>query len=439
MSLILLATASADLEQRVLAATGGQAVTLPPGPLPADVAQLIGPPPTPDTPTVLVLDCALGMPAALQLTAQIAAQYPTVRTVLVSEDGASLALDALRAGASDIVSPTDEVTAIGQVLQQAHAAARTASAALTPQTPASDAPPSGRVITVMSPKGGVGKTTVSTNIAVGLAKAVPNSTVLVDLDVQFGDVASALGLRPEYTLNDAVRGGAARDTMVLKTFLTLHETGLYVLGAPDSPAAADAITGADVGRLLGMLASEFQHVVVNTAPGLSEQTLAALDATTDPVLLTSMEVPAMLGLRKEIAVLSELKMLPPARQVVVNFVDKSSGLTVDDVEATIGAKVDVVLPRSKAVPVSMNLGVPVLQSETRDAITKELHTLVRRLVPSAFPDKRARRGLRRRGKKPAEQQPAAAPEPAADPAGLDQPAPRRAAYPWQQPTELMPR
>ena len=91
------------------------------------------------------------------------------------------------------------------------------------------------MVSVVSPKGGVGKTTVATNLAVGLAQRVPNSTVLVDLDVQFGDVASALDLEPEHFLADAVHATAKRDSMVLKTFLTQHRSGLYVICAPARP------------------------------------------------------------------------------------------------------------------------------------------------------------------------------------------------------------
>ena len=134
----------------------------------------------------------------------------------------------------------------------------------------------GRVITIASPKGGVGKTTVSTNLAIGLTAAAPQSTVLVDLDVQFGDVASALSMVPEYTLPDVVRGPASEDTMVLKTFLTQHPSGLYAVCGAESPAAGDTVRGRTI-RLLAMLAREFRYVVVDTAPGLSEQTLAALD------------------------------------------------------------------------------------------------------------------------------------------------------------------
>jgi pilus assembly protein CpaE len=238
----------------------------------------------------------------------------------------------------------------------------------------------GRVITVASPKGGVGKTTVATNLAIGLTSSAPQSTVLVDLDVQFGDVASALNLAPEYSLVDAAHGPASEDTIVLKTFLTQHPSGLFAVCGAENPAAGDTVTGADVSRLLAALSREFRYVVVDTAPGLSEQTLAALDRATDVVMLSSMDVPGVRGLRKELDVLRELCMIPAGRHVVMNFADPKGGLSVRDVETTIGTGVDVVLPRSKAAPASTNAGVPLLQSGQRDPMTKELRRLVSRFA-----------------------------------------------------------
>ena len=189
--------------------------------------------------------------------------------------------------------------------------------------------------------------------------------MLVDLDVQFGDVASALGLVPEYTLPDAVRGPASEDTMVLKTFLTQHPSGLYaVVRRGVAGRRRHGLRARTSRRLLASLAREFRYVVVDTAPGLSEQTLAALDRATDVVMLSSMDVPGVRGLRKELDVLRELCMIPAGRHVVMNFADPKGGLSVRDVETTIGTGVDVVLPRSKAVPASTNQGVPLLQSGT---------------------------------------------------------------------------
>jgi pilus assembly protein CpaE len=170
--------------------------------------------------------------------------------------------------------------------------------------------------------------------------------------------------------------------MVLKTFLTQHPSGLYVVAGSDDPAAGDTITGEDVSRLLAALAREFRYVVVDTAPGLSDPTLAALDRATDVVMLTSMDVPGVRGLRKELDVLRELCMIPAGRHIVMNFADPKGGLSVRDVETTIGTGVDVVLPRAATVPPSTNQGVPLLQSggRRRDPMVKELKRLVARFA-----------------------------------------------------------
>lgn len=383
MRRIVLATAAADLQLRLEQATDGTCVTLPLGPLPPTPQALLAQLDVVELPDVIVLDAGMDPHAAIELASGLSRECPGASVVLVSDIGAEIGLDAMRAGIRDILDPEADVPEIRTVLERAGDAARTRP---VPTTVAAAAPvpssgSSHRVISVVSPKGGVGKTTVATNLAVGLAGAGDHSVVLVDLDLQFGDVASALNLDPEHSVLDTIEGPATRDTMVLKTFLTLHETGLYVICGPGSPAAADLVTADQISHLLQMLASEFSYVVVDTAPGLSEHVLAAMDESTDLVAVTSMDVPGLRGLRKELGALTELEMLTDSCCVVLNFADPRAGLTVADAEATIGAAVDLTLPRSKATPRSVNQGVPLLQSGVRDPVTKELRRLVKRFAP----------------------------------------------------------
>ncbi len=329
-------------------------------------------------PAVVVVGPGVTPQVGLALAESLDLLFPEICVVLVAKATTRLWELALRAGVREIIPVGADDGQVSEALSRAGAAAARRQASSGTAALREEAP-RGRVITVMAPKGGAGKTTVSTNLAIGLTAVAPQSTVLVDLDVQFGDCASALGLTPEYTLPDAVHGPASEDTMVLKTFLTQHPSGLYAVCGSESPAEGDTVTGADVSRLLGSLAREFRYVVVDTAPGLSEQTLAALDRATDVIMLTSMDVPGVRGLRKELDVLRELAMIPAGRHVVMNFADPRGGLTVRDVETTIGTGVDVVLPRSSSVPPSTNQGVPLLQSGgRRDPMVKELRRLVSR-------------------------------------------------------------
>ncbi|MFP5018904.1 CpaE family protein, partial [Paenarthrobacter ureafaciens] len=227
-------------------------------------------------------------------------------------------------------------------------------------------------------QGAVGKTTVATNLAVGLGAVAPMSVVIVDLDLQFGDVASGLLLEPEHTITDAVHGPAAQDSMVLKAFLSVHPSGIYALCAPKHPSESDYITAEHVSKLINQLATEFKYVVVDTAPGLGEHCLATLELATDGVWVCGMDVPSVRGLRKSFSVLKELQLLPQGRHTVLNFADRKSGISVQDVEATIGVPIDTVIPRSRNLPFSTNRGVPVLQGSSRDSAAKGLRKLVDR-------------------------------------------------------------
>ncbi len=388
MSRVVLAGADEDLILRVKQATDGDVAVLPPGRLPGDPARLFEQLVDGELPDVLLVGPHAPAPEVLTLASRLDVQSPGIAVVLMAEPSPQMWQAAMRAGIRDLLDPASDVLEIRAAVERAGQAAAGRRRVLRP--PAETERYAGRVITIASPKGGVGKTTVSTNLAIGLTASAPQSTVLVDLDVQFGDCASALGLVPEYTLPDAVRGPASEDTMVLKTFLTQHPSGLYAVCGAESPAAGDTVTGEDVTRLLASLAREFRYVVVDTAPGLSEQTLAALDRASDVVMLTSMDVPGVRGLRKELDVLRELAMIPAGRHVVMNFADPKGGLSVRDVETTIGTGVDVVLPRSKHVPASTNRGVPILASHKRDPMAKEMKRLVARFAatplmkPSAY-------------------------------------------------------
>jgi pilus assembly protein CpaE len=317
---------------------------------------------------------------ALSTAAHLQAHHPATVSVLAVPLDATQWLSAMRAGVRDVLGATCEVSDIRGALDRAQLTQR------RPIDPAVDGLSSpnrsrGRIIPVASPKGGSGKTTVATNLAVGLARLAPQQTVILDLDIQFGDVATALQLRPEHGLQQAVQASDRSDAMVLKTFLTPHPTGLFALCAPESPAAGEAVTGDDVARLLEVLASEFRYVVVDTAPGLTEHTLAVLDNATDLVMVCGMDVPSVRGTRKELALLQELSLDTMRTHLLLNFADKHSGLTVADVERVLARTIDIVLPRSRAVPLSTNQGVPLLQSRPRDKVTRGLDQLVQRIQP----------------------------------------------------------
>lgn len=329
---------------------------------------------------VLILGPDVALEDALRLATIFDVQLPEISVILVRESDADLVLHAMRAGIRDIMDPSADPAFIRIILERACQAF--ASRYRSQDSSRKAASNSGLVIGVFSPKGGVGKTTVATNIAVGLGKISPMKVVIVDLDLQFGDVASGLYLEPEHTITDAVTTSASQDSLVLKAFLAVHPASIYSLCAPRNPADADHITPEQITRLLEQLASEFDYVVVDTAPGLGEVGLAAMEQCTDVVWVTGMDIPSVRGLRSGLEILQQLEILPETRHVVLNMADSKSGLTVRDVEATIGAPVDVSIRRSNAVAFSTNRGVPILQDSRRDPAVKGFKQLVQRFDPA---------------------------------------------------------
>lgn len=336
----------------------------------------------PDALPHIIFFCeAVGTEQALELATRTDETYPSIVLVMVGEPDASLVLEAMRAGIRDIVPSDVPEPRLLELLRRAEAQTpMPATRTELPAGPSAAAPKQCRVVTVISPKGGVGKTSISTNLALGLALQHPSDVVIVDLDLQFGDVGSTLDLTPVHTMEHALGPDAAGDTLLLKTMLTVHESGLFVLCGSDSPAALEKVTGAQITRLLHQLSSQFSYVVVDTAAGLDESTLAALESSDDVVLVSTMDVSCVRSVRKEADLLVELGLLPPSRTLALNLADKQSGLKVKDVEAVIGMPVEVVIPRSSDVQLAANHGRPLmLRGKKGGPFVKAIGNLIVRL------------------------------------------------------------
>ena len=349
-------------------------------------------------PAVVVLGPGLPTPACLELAAGLDLAHPEICVVLVAKSTGRLFEHALRAGVREIIPEGAEDEAIREALQRAGATAlRRQRSVVTSSKPEVA---KGRVITIMSPKGGAGKTTVASNLAVRLGLAAPGRVVLIDLDLQFGDSGSALGLGPESTVADAARASGRLDSTSLKVFLEPRPGGLYVLAGPHFPAEADEIEASAVGNMIEILATEFDYVVVDTASGLDEYGLAAAERSDDLVLVCATDVPSVRGLRKALDAFDLLGMTRQRRHLVLNRTDAQVGLSPKDVEATLGVTFDAAIPSSRSVPISTNQGSPVVELEPRSGAAKALIQFSERFVapPATSEDaSRPKRWSSRRG------------------------------------------
>jgi pilus assembly protein CpaE len=309
--------------------------------------------------------------AALDVSRALDLSHPEVGVVLLRDPTTELWREAARAGVRDIVSVAGAEAELVQALESAAHRSAQLRAAQSVVAGGSDGP-TGRLIVVLSPKGGSGKTMLTTNLGVAIASGQTGQTAVVDLDCVFGDVASVLGLVPEHTIGQLATIPSF-DSTTIKVFLTRHErSGLYVLAGSGRPEEGELVTDEVAGRVLDLLVRDFPYVVVDTAAGLDERALAAIDRATDIVLLASMDVASVRNLRKEIDALDRLGLTRARRHFILNRADTHVGLEVADVESAVGHQVVAALPSSRLVPLSMNQGRTVVVDEPDSPVAREL-------------------------------------------------------------------
>lgn len=347
----------------------------------AAIAREIG---SENNPVVVVVADDIAAADALNICRDIDQLRPDGSVIWVASDESPDAIGAMRAGVRAILEgPVDPKKLKASVVENAKQAQKRWQSVVANAVSAQNVDQTGSVITVISPKGGVGKTTVSTNIAVGLAKKAPNQVVLLDLDVQFGDVASALGLTPTHTLLDILKGPSKTDLLVLKSFITEHESGLRVIPAPLAPEEASQITADEITQLLNTLVQQFEYVVVDTSPGFSDLTLAALEKSSDTVIVSELDVPSLRGVRKALDVMIALNLTGNTRKIVLNNMGRIAGLKLSDARKLLSEPIAAEIPSSTKVMFSTNEGVPVLQKARNGKATRELQGLVDGLVKNS--------------------------------------------------------
>jgi pilus assembly protein CpaE len=300
--------------------------------------------------------------------------------VLVTSASAnSLLSEALQAGVHDVVLLPQLTDGIVFTIKKAHSLAAGRTGPVSGKT-ASHA--EGKVVTLFSPKGGAGKSALACNLAVLFARKHQRRTLLLDLDLQFGDVASALGIAPEATFADATRSLDKLDATTLKANLAAHSSGLYVLCAPLTPTEADDVTTEQIDKVINLLIESFKYVVIDTGSGLDEHTLAALEFATDLILISATDIPSIRSTQKEIDALRMIGKPEQRWHFVLNRADARTGLTIAAIETAIGINVDVAIPSSRAVPLSLNRGMPVIESDPRAPVSLAMSQLVRRIAPT---------------------------------------------------------
>jgi pilus assembly protein CpaE len=277
---------------------------------------------------------------------------------------------ALRSGVREVV-PSDDQTSIADAVRRS----RELTARMVGQGSGGHGAQEGKVVTVFSAKGGVGKTTLSTNLATHLAHE-GHKVVLIDLDLSFGDVAISLQLLPMSSVIDAVAMSGHLDEQGLKSLMTHHaDSGLDVIAAPNDPSDADRIPANVVTELIRVARAHYEYVVVDTPPSFTEHVLAACDVSNLMVLIATLDIPAIKNLKVAMDTLDMLGNPKDSRVIVLNRADTKVGLREEDVVTAIKQPIAVSIPNSVAVPASINRGVSIVLSEPKHPVSVAIRDL----------------------------------------------------------------
>ncbi|HEX8558893.1 MAG TPA: hypothetical protein VF668_12350 [Pyrinomonadaceae bacterium] len=308
--------------------------------------------------------------AGLRFVERVARQCPRTAVICASRDASpDTILRSMRAGAREFLRlplrPEEFATVYGRVAE---------FCAVQPEAPKKR----GRVLSVFSSKGGTGTTFIATNVAAALGAP----TVLLDLNLQAGDLGLFLGVEPKFSIADLIENVERVDDQLLRSYLTPHSARLSLLAAPREADSADDVEAEHVFQVLEILRERYEHVVVDPQHTFDSITLAALDQSDEILLVLTLDIPAIRSTQRALQIFDRLGYPRHKLHVVVNRFSKQIDLDLRQVERFLGERVAGYIQSDYRTAVnSINLGQPIVDSEPQSKLAAELRQIAARFGP----------------------------------------------------------
>jgi pilus assembly protein CpaE len=347
-------------------------------------------------PDVLLLDINMPEMDGIKVAEVVSAEMPGIGIIMMSVQGEQDYLRrAMLAGAREfLVKPFsgDELTRGIRHVYRLEATKRAMVSAAVPGTQvlsngsASGAAGGGdgthaKIITVVSPKGGVGRTTIAVNLAVALKLQTEKKVALVDGSLYFGDVGVMMNLLSNKTMIDAAEHVDDLEADLLNDLMVSHSSGVKVLLAPPTPEMAELITAEHIRRILALLAANYDYVVVDTWPSFADTVLTAMDLADTILLVMTMEMTAIKDVKLYLEVVEKLDYPPEKVKLILNRSGTAAGIKVEAVEETLRHKVMVGLSNDfVAMNTAVNQGVPLIISAREHPFCRDVYRLCRLLT-----------------------------------------------------------
>lgn len=341
---------------------------------------------------VMIAGPSLATKTGLRRLAHLHKEWPATSIIMSFQDRPDAPLrEIIQVGADDVLEmPADDTSIRGAIRRAMEIGERRLSTlpVATYTTPgvavASRAP--AKVFTVSSATGGCGKTFYATNMAMILSQQKDVRVALVDLDLQFGEVTTALRLHPNYTIYDVLRANEQEENVDLAShideYVVSFENRFDVLAAPKDPAQADRINPVEVTKVLEAMRAKYDYVVVDTPTALAETVLAAFDLSERLFVMCTLDLPSVRNLGMFLQTLQKLRISSDAVSLVLNKVESDLGISVDQITKLFPQGFRATLPYAKEVSKSINLGKPVIESFPDTEISRGLIKGMDDLIPA---------------------------------------------------------
>jgi pilus assembly protein CpaE len=340
-------------------------------------------------PAIVLMDINMPGMDGIATTEQMAATEPTASVIMMSVQGeADYLRRSMLAGAREFLVKPFSSDELVSSIRQVHDREKDKATRLAERPGAGTSDTGrepGRIITVFSPKGGVGRTTVAVNLAVVAASEMGKKVALVDASFQFGDVGVLLNLNPKNkSIADLIPDMAEGDPESIDQVLVTHSSGLKVMLAPPSPEMSELITTAFLRRILERLRDTHDLVIVDSWPWFHDTTLSLLDLSDEILALLTLEITNIKNIRLFLEVADQLGYPAGKIKLVLNRADSALGIRVSDVEHSIGRRIDeTIVSDGRSVVYALNRGVPFVTSNREAQVSQDIIRLARSVIGEA--------------------------------------------------------
>ena len=340
-------------------------------------------------PDIILMDINMPGMDGIRATEAIAGEVPMSQVIMMSVQGETDYLRrAMLAGARDfLVKPfgADELANTIRRVYELDADRRARIAAMTRLSGRETQARKGRIVTMFSPKGGVGRTVIGVNLAVAIRVLTGARVALADCNLQFGDIGIMLNLAGNKTIQDLLHREADEMTPeVLESVMVTHSSGVRVLLAPPRPEVAELFTADHMKSVLQALQRDFDYIVVDTWTTFQDLMLTIFDLAERIVLLTTLDIPAVKNIRMFLEVCEALGYSHDKVSLVLNRADSTGGINVEDIEESLRHKVAArLVSAGPLVTASINSGVPFVVSQPEAQISRNVFQVARELLTEA--------------------------------------------------------